>query len=246
MGRRTGRPKAGQERLGRELIVATALRLIDEQGMTALSMRKLAAELGVDPMAIYHHLPSKEAILAALVKDVFSGLRLPPASGGVWQDRVRAFARAYRDVVRSHPNLVRHAVANAEVAATSALEASEELYAALSAAGLPPVAVVRAADLVVDYVHGFALAEAAGPLEPSDGHQEILAQLGTRQSDEFPAMSRVLGSLREEDLRADFGFGLDAILAGIELLAGRATEQREAEATRVRDRAAPHRPSAEG
>ncbi len=222
MGRRTGRPKAGQERLGRELIVAVALRLIDEQGMAALSMRKLAAELGVDPMAIYHYLPGKEAVLAALVEDVFSRLRVTPASGGVWQDRVRAFARAYRDVVRSHPNLVRHVVANAEVAATAALEASEALYAALVAAGLRPVTVVRAADLVVDYVHGFALAEAAGPLEQSDGGREFLAQFGARPPDEFPAMRWVLGSLRDDELRADFGFGLDVILAGIEVLAAQA------------------------
>ncbi len=231
MGRRTGRPKAGQERLGREMIVAAALKLIDEQGMAALSMRKLAAELGVDPMAIYHHLPGKEAVLAALVEDVFSRLRVPPASGEGWQDRVRAFARAYRDVVRSHPNLVRHVVANAEVAATAALEASEELYAALMAAGLEPVLIVRAADLVVDYVHGFALAEAAGPLEPSEGHQEILTQLGTRPAAEFPAMRRILGSLREEDLRADFGFGLDIILAGIEAFAGRTSDRGRTDGT---------------
>ncbi|MDP9358250.1 MAG: TetR/AcrR family transcriptional regulator C-terminal domain-containing protein [Chloroflexota bacterium] len=239
MGRRTGRPKAGQERLGRDVIVAAALRLIDEQGMAALSMRKLAAELGVDPMAIYHHLPGKAAVLAALVEDVFSRLRVPPASGEGWQDRVRAFARAYRDVVRSHPNLVRHVVASAEVAATAVLEASEELYAALMAAGLGPVTVVRAADLVVDYVHGFALAEAAGPLEPSDGHQEILTQLGTRPAAEFPAMSRILGSLREEDLRADFGFGLDVILAGIEAFAGRTSDRGGTDGTSPGESVAP-------
>ncbi len=245
MGRRTGRPKAGQERLGREVIVAAALRLIDEQGMAALSMRKLAAALGVDPMAIYHHLPGKEAVLAALVEDVFSGLRVPPASGEGWQDRVRAFAQAYRDVVHSHPNLVRHVVANAEVAATAALEASEELYAALSAAGLPPLTAVRAADLVVDYVHGFALAEAAGPLEPSEGHQEILTQLGTRPADEFPAMSRVLGSLQENELRADFSFGLDVILAGIEVFAGRTSDRGGAHGTIPGESVAPHGPSAD-
>lgn len=244
MGRRTGRPKAGQERLGREVIVATALRLIDEQGMAALSMRRLAAELGVDPMAIYRYLPGKEAVLTALVEDVFSRLRVPTASGEGWQDRVRAFARAYRDVVRSHPNLVRHVVTNAGIAATAALEASEELYAALSAAGLPPVAVVRAADLVVDYVHGFALAEAAGPLEASDGHQEILVQLGTRQTEAFPAMSRVLRSLQPDDLHADFGFGLDVILAGIEVLIDQASEQRGADWMRSGENSGPQGQSA--
>ncbi len=245
MGRRTGRPKAGQERLGREVIVAAALKLIDEQGIAALSMRKLAAELGVDPMAIYHHLPGKEAVLAALVEDVFSRLRVPPASGEGWQDRVRAFARAYRDVVRSHPNLVRRVVASAAVAATAALEASEELYAALTAAGLEPVLVVRAADLVVDYVHGFVLAETTGPLEPSDGHLEILTQLGTRPAARFPAMSRILGSLREEDLRADFGFGLDVILAGIDVLAGQTSEWRGTDTTIPGESAVPQGPSAD-
>ena len=61
MGRRLGRPKAGQELLTRERILDAALRLVDEQGMAALSMRRLAAELGVDPMALYHHLPGKAA-----------------------------------------------------------------------------------------------------------------------------------------------------------------------------------------
>ena len=216
MGRRTGRPKAGQERLTRERIVGAALRLVDEEGMRALSMRRLAARLGVDPMAIYHHLPGKEAVLAALVEDVFAGLRVPPAEGAAWQDGVRGFARAYRAVVRSHPNLVRHVVTHAEVAAAAALEAGEELYAALEAAGLPPAAVVRAADLVVDYVHGFALAEAAGPLEQPADRSDLLALLRARPPEELPATRRVLGSLRTDELRADFAFGLDVILAGLD------------------------------
>ncbi len=216
MGRRAGRPKAGQERLTRERIVGEALRLVDEQGMAALTMRRLAAALDVDPMAIYHHLPGKEAVLAAVAEDVFARLRVPTDERLTWQGRVRAFAGAYRDVVRSHPNLVRHLVANAEAAAPVALEASEALYAALEAAGLPPATIVRAADLVVDYVHGFALAEVAGPLEPTGDRQELLVHLQARPTGDLPAMRRVLGSLREDELGADFGFGLDVILAGLE------------------------------
>ena len=218
MSRRTGRPRVGEERLTRERIVREALRVVDAEGLAALSMRRLAAALGVDPMAIYHHLPGKEALLAALVAHVYGDLRVP-LGDGTWQERVRAFARAYRDVVRAHPHFFRHLVANAAAAATATLEASEALYAALEAAGLPPRLVVRAADVVVDYVHGFALAEATAPLgQPEDGG-ELLAQLASRPPDQLPVTRRVLGALTDYELAADFDFGLGIVLAGIQAIA---------------------------
>ena len=77
MARRVGRPRAGEEALTRGRILVAALSLVDEEGIEALSMRRLAKELGVDPMAIYHHLPNKRALLSALVGQVFSGMRVP-------------------------------------------------------------------------------------------------------------------------------------------------------------------------
>ena len=71
-GRRgVGRPRAGEEPLTRGRILGAALRLVDGEGMGALSMRRLGAELGVDPMSIYHHLPGKEAVVSGLVGMVF-------------------------------------------------------------------------------------------------------------------------------------------------------------------------------
>ena len=66
-----GRPRRGRERLTRERILRATLRVVDEDGMGALSIRRLAAELGVDPMAIYHHLPGKEAGLSGMVEMVY-------------------------------------------------------------------------------------------------------------------------------------------------------------------------------
>ena len=65
--KRGGRPRAGQEALSRGRILDAALRLVDEEGMGALSMRRLGAELGVNPMSIYHHLPGKGAVVSGLV-----------------------------------------------------------------------------------------------------------------------------------------------------------------------------------
>src|SRR5919202_1328873 len=167
MGRRPGRPRAGNEKLTRERILRAALQLVDDHGVDALSMRRLAAELGVDPMAIYHYLPGKQAILAGVTASVFGELHIPALTGAVWQDHVRAFARAYHDLARAHANLVLYLVTDPTSGGNAILAANEVLYAALTQTGLPPRMIVQAADLVVDYLHGFVLGERPGELGPS-------------------------------------------------------------------------------
>ena len=62
MARKPGRPKMGTEILNRERILSAALELVDANGVAALSMRRLATKLGVDPMALYRHIPDKAAL----------------------------------------------------------------------------------------------------------------------------------------------------------------------------------------
>lgn len=196
-----------------------ALRLVDERGMEALSMRRLAADLGVDPMAIYHHLPGKGAVVSGMVGLVCEEMRVP-APGGPWRDRVRAWARAYRSLALSHPNLVLRIVSDAAAVSEATLLVGEPLYEALEASGLPPVEVVRASDTIADFVHGFVLAEAAQEPGRRYDRREFLARLGERPGDELPAMRRVYGALSDEEALYDFdaGFeaGLDVILRGIQ------------------------------
>ena len=56
-------------------------------------------------MAVYHHLPNKEALISGVVEQVFSEMRVPEAEGNPWQERVRGFARAYRNLALAHPHL---------------------------------------------------------------------------------------------------------------------------------------------
>lgn len=217
MARRAGRPKSGEAGLTRERILDAALRLADEGGMAVLSMRGLAKELGVDPMAIYHHLPNKEAVISGIVGSVFAEMRVPQAEGD-WREQVRSFARAYRDLARAHPNLVREIVTGFG-AAEATLAVGEPLYAALEGAGFSSRMVARAADLVVDYVNGFALAEVAGPLGRPEDRRELLALLESQSEGSVPAMRRVFGALSEEELPADFEFGLDVLISGLEATA---------------------------
>ena len=212
--RKAGRPRAGEEPLSRARILRAALGLVDDEGIGALSMRRLAGRLSVDPMAIYHHLPGKDALVSGLVETVFAEMRVSD-SGDRWQDRVRGYARAYRDLARSHPNLAVHLVSDPPAAAAATLEANEALYEALAASGMEARDVVRAADLVVDYVNGFALAESAGPLGDLDDRRESLERLVERPAETTPTMARVLDEISGEELPVDFEFGLDVILAGL-------------------------------
>lgn len=216
-GRRTGRPKAGEEALTRERILEAALRLADDEGMGALSMRRLGRMLEVDPMAIYHHLPNKEALVSGVVEQVFSEMRVSPVEERTWQERVRDFAVAYRNLALAHPHLVRELVSGAAASAT--LRAGEPLYAALEAAKFSPRMVVRAADLVVDYVNGFALAESGGQLGSPEDRRGLLGLLEGSPEGSVPAMRRVFGALSEEEMPADFEFGLGVLISGLEAVA---------------------------
>ncbi len=207
----------------RERILGTGLRIVDEEGMGALSMRRLAAELGVNPMSIYHHLPGKGAVVSGLVEVVFSRMRVPASEGQPWQERVRAYAHAHRDIARSHPNLVLQIVSDAAAVSDAVLLGSESLYEALEEAGLSPEAIVRAADSLVDFVHGFALGEAANPSGEFDIGSELLPRIEAQPAEKAPALRRVFGALGEEGARYDFdaGFeaGLDILVKGIEAIA---------------------------
>lgn len=218
--KRGGRPRAGQEALSRGRILDAALRLVDEEGMGALSMRRLGAELGVNPMSIYHHLPGKGAVISGLVELVFSGMRVRYSDGSPWQDQVRAWAETYRDLVRSHPNLVLEIVSSAAAVTEAVLLVNEPLYAALDEAGLPPAEVVVVADSVVDFVHGFAIAEGAQPPGHPFDRRELLKRLETGAANVLPTMRRVFRALTADEARYDFdrGFdaGLDILLKGIE------------------------------
>jgi AcrR family transcriptional regulator len=91
-------------RLDRELILAAAERIVGSEGLSALTMRRIGAELGADPTAVYRHFRNKEALLTQLAVRLFStGPELDPNDS--WQDRLREHIRHAFDRYRAHPDL---------------------------------------------------------------------------------------------------------------------------------------------
>lgn len=227
MPRKLGRPRAGEELLSREQILVTALGIIDREGIDAMRMRRLAAELGVDPMAIYHHLPSKEAVLTGVTELVFSDLQLPAAGDSSWQDQVRAFARAYRQLVLAHANLVLHLVTSMGTGTPALLAANEALYAALTRTGLPPRQVVQAADLIVDYLNGWALAAGLGQRKQPGEVQGLATLLKQYPPEHYPTLSRIFAFIGKDEAPGDLEDGLAFLLTGIALTAQDVNHQPE-------------------
>ncbi len=95
----------GDGKITRELVLGTALDLIDRDGADALSMRRLAAALDRDPMILYRHAPGKAALLDGVVETVLSQLSVDPADPD-WAAQLRAVARQYRALALAHPNVV--------------------------------------------------------------------------------------------------------------------------------------------
>jgi TetR/AcrR family tetracycline transcriptional repressor len=221
MARQQGRPKAGQEPLTRERIITAALELVRQDGVSSLTMRTLATALKVDPMSIYHYLPGKAAVIAGMVEKVFGELKVPVREGASWQERVRAFAKAYNDLTCSHSSLTMYLVTDAEAAAQASLPANEILYRALVDSGLPPHMIIHAADLIIDYLNGFALATSVVPLPEPNERQELFAVLDEKEEEEYPVLRSVLKSLPEAQTPHMNEAELEIILAGIEAIVAR-------------------------
>ncbi len=144
--------------LTRDVVVAAALEIVDRDGLDALTMRALGRELGVDPMAVYHHLPNKAAILDGVVEAVLREVPLDAPPGRLWTERLAVVARGYRDALRAHPNAL-PVVATRPDVTPAALRILDTALGILLEAGLDPADALRAVHAASCFVVGHALDE---------------------------------------------------------------------------------------
>lgn len=156
MSHQTGRRT---EPLTVDAIVDAACELIAGAGLEALSMRRLGAALGVDPMAVYHHVANKRELLALVTARVVGAMELA-AGDDPWEVRLRTWAVAYWEVVVANRDLVAAGLADPVVAA-GGTPLIAPLVRAVADSGLEPALVEPNAWLVVDFVHGAGLGAAA-------------------------------------------------------------------------------------
>ena len=149
------RTRAGRAGLSRQQVLDAALSLLDRDGIAALSMRRLGAELGVEAMTLYHYLPNKDALLDGVVERVMAEAETGLAAGP-WDRALTDYARSLRATLLRHPGAVL-LVATRPAVTPETLRAAERGLALLCAAGFP---VGRALDTLNALTTGLCCEEA--------------------------------------------------------------------------------------
>ena len=152
--KRRGRPARAKDRLNAESIILCARVLLLEDGKVP-SIRKVAGELNVDPMAIYHYFANKTALLEAVTVSLVEEIYKPIASSD-WQVELYKLCESYLLLLKDHGGLLETMLSMSEV--TPAQVFAERFHTVLTPLKLDEKQWKNALDLLVDYLHGFALA----------------------------------------------------------------------------------------
>ena len=205
-------------RLSRERVLRAAIAHADAGGLEALTMRTLAEELEVAPMALYRHVANKDDLVDAMIDVVFSEIDVPPA-GADWKTAMRRRAISVRDVLSRH----RWAIGLMESRRNPGpanLRHHDAVIGRLRAAGFGIEMAAHAYSLLDSYIYGFSHQESTMAFDTPNGTQgladEILQQLPAA---EYPHLIELA---TEHILQPgynygdEFEFGLDLILAGLE------------------------------
>src|SRR3954463_14080508 len=203
--------------MNRERVLRAAVALADEAGIEALTMRTLGRALGVEAMSLYNHVPGKEALLDGMVDAVFAEIDLP--AGGDWKKSLRQRAISMRAALARHRWAVGLMESRTNPGATN-LRQHDAVIGCLLAAGFSMELTAHAFAAVDSYVYGFALQEKGLPFDTPEQTVEMArAMLEHFPVDELPhlaAFTREHVMRPGYDFGAEFEFGLDLVLDGLE------------------------------
>ena len=211
--------------LTRDRIVESALGLARHEGLAGVSMRKLAQELGVEAMSLYHHVPNKRALLVLMADRSLATLR-PVDPAAPWTERL---VRLLEDVFTAgvdNPAMISVLAAqeldSAEVGVSefSALGVIDSILEILADSGLPLEQQVHAYNSLINLVCGFVLGPSQGlNLSPTKATGPQVRRRTASGLDEFPALGNVLRLIEAADPATDLRFSLDLYVGALARLA---------------------------
>ena len=205
--------------LTRERVVAEALAVIAEDGVQALTMRRLAARVGVVPGALYHHVRNKQQLQDLLLDGVLAevDVHLDPSVG--WPEQLKALAHRLREVLEDHPG-VAALLKTRDPLGPHSLALAEAFLSPLQAAGFADREAGLAYFLLVDYTVGFAVSSPTSVNEQRVGDAAIRTQLHdffrSLPPDRFPALVALGEHVWLDNRDERFTAGLEVLVDGLE------------------------------
>ncbi len=199
--------------LTRDRLLAAAVAIVDADGLGALTMRALAAAVGVQPMSLYHHVRNKDEILDLLVDAVFSEIALPD-DGLPWREALLLRTASVREVLGRH----RWAIGLLESrrnAGPATLRHHDAMLGIMRRGGFTVSGAAHAYALLDSYAYGFALQEAMLPFEGADELSEVAEGFAELVADGYPYLGEMLHQHVLQpgySFAGEFEIGLDAVL----------------------------------
>lgn len=211
-----------REPVTRDRAVRVAVARADAGGLESLSMRKLAAELGVEAMSLYYHVKNKDDLIDAMMELVVSEMVLP-AAGADWRTALHERAESVRLVLVKH----QWAIAQLDARSTQAtLRHLDATIGCLREAGMSMPMVGHSLSIIDSYVRGFVMQETSLPLDESGDISSATERIMEKQ----PMMAELFPQLHEMAVTNilqpgyaygnEFEFGLRLILDGLEAAQG--------------------------
>jgi AcrR family transcriptional regulator len=215
----TRRRSSGRSPLSRERILDAALALADAEGVEGLTMRRLAADLGVEAMTIYYHVPNKDAILDALVERVIGEFEMPKR-GTEWRPALRGIAVSAYEVLGRHRWATRTMLGPGRNPGPMRLRYMDTILATLADAGFEPMVADHAYHALEGHVMGFTLWEAGMNLGTREELQVMArAFLEELPTETYPSVASHIQHHLEPRKSGDvgsFAFALDLLLDGLD------------------------------
>lgn len=206
-----------REPLTHDRVIAEALRLADEEGADALSMRHLGQRLGVEAMSLYNHVANKDEILDGIVEAVLSEIVIPSLEDD-WKEAMRRRAISAREVFLRHPWAMGVLESRPQNSSPQRLGYYDAVLGALLNAGFDSRLAVRAFSTLDAYIFGSILQELRLAFDDQESLDRIGDDLMRQMAEAYPHLSAATAEAMEAgyDLAAEFLWGLDLMLDAFE------------------------------
>lgn len=207
-----GRPP----RYSREDVLTAARRIVDEDGVDGLTMRRLAKEIGSTPMALYHHVRNKEELLVLLLDDYAARALHRPGLPAAPRERVVAAATAIHEALASCPWIVDVLTAD-DLMSTSALWFVEQIVDGLTASGLSPEQAVHGYRAIWYYTAGEIVVRASAARRRTHDDRATYREqvFGGLDRDELPRLAQVADDWARLTSEDTYTSGLRALVRGL-------------------------------
>jgi AcrR family transcriptional regulator len=219
-------------RLTRAAVVDRALALADQSGLDALTIRKLATELGVTPMALYWHFRGKDELLAGLAERVWSEIDLTVDRTAPWTEQIRALLESLLKVLRAHPAAPGLLLHSEKLRAEAALNATELTLDILRTAGFNPEDASYAARSAlwtgITLVMSEPGIESLNDAERAELQRKKQVQLASQPLARFPRLVECAIPMTAcDDPETHYQFGVDLFIGGLAAIAAMRAQPEE-------------------